>query len=128
MRKCIRRLTTASLFMAAALAAPAGALIGNDFTYQGKLQLSGSPVTGTADIQYRLFTAPSAGTQIGATISLAAVNLVDGLLNHRLDFGAGAFDGTSRYLEIAVRSPANTGNFVILTPRQVITAAPYALK
>src|SRR5262249_5206543 len=31
-------------------------------------------------------------------------------------------------LEIAVRSPAGTGNFIVLTPRQPMTATPYAMQ
>jgi hypothetical protein len=45
----------------------------------------------------------------------------------QLDFG-GAFNGDKRFLEIAVRSPAGGGTFTTMTPRQELTAAPYALK
>lgn len=45
-----------------------------------------------------------------------------------LEFGASAFTGDKRWLEIAVRSPAGSGSFTTLTPRQPLTASPYALK
>ena len=44
-----------------------------------------------------------------------------------LDFGASAFPGTSRFLEIAVR-PAGVGSFTTLTPRQLISSTPYAVR
>jgi hypothetical protein len=53
---------------------------------------------------------------------------VDGLLNAELDFGANAFDGSARWLEIAVRSPTGSGDFTTLSPRQPLTVAPYALQ
>jgi Chaperone of endosialidase len=96
--------------------------------YQGRLRHSGMPVNGTADFQLRLFDAPSGGMQIGPTQDSSGVSVVDALFTVPLDFGAGAFNGDARYLEIAVRSPAGAGNFVILTPRQPVFAAPYAQK
>jgi Chaperone of endosialidase len=129
MRKCFRPLTAASLFLAA-MAAPslAQSPVGTDFTYQGKLQLSGAAVTGTADFQFRLFDSSTGGVQIGSTVSFNNVSLVDGLFTSRIDFGTNAFNGDARHLEIAVRSPAGSGSFVILTPRQRLSAVPYALK
>jgi hypothetical protein len=129
MKKFLRHVTAASLLLAA-MSAPSMAQgnLGSDFTYQGKVQLSGVPVTGTADFQFRLFDSNTGGNQIGSTISYNEVNLVDGLITANLNFGSTAFNGDTRHLEIAVRSPANTGNFVILTPRQKLSGAPYALK
>ena len=127
MRKYFRYLSAASLLLAS-MAAPAMAQLGTDFTYQGRLKLSGALVNSPADLQFRLFTSPSGGSQVGSTVSFTNVNIVDGLFTSRLDFGANAFNGDPRYLEIAVRAPSGVGNFVILTPRQALTAAPYALK
>src|SRR5205823_1688788 len=44
----------------------------------------------------------------------------------QLDFGTGAFQGSARWLELAVR-PTGGGTFTTLSPRQALTAAPYAL-
>jgi len=47
-------------------------------------------------------------------------------LNTNSEFGANAFNGDNRWLQIAVRSPAQSGLFTTLSPRQKLTAAPYA--
>jgi formylglycine-generating enzyme required for sulfatase activity len=44
-----------------------------------------------------------------------------------VDFGANVFVGTSSWLEIAVRPAGGTGEFVTLSPRQLLTPAPYAI-
>src|ERR1043165_6326845 len=124
MIKRLRRMSAAALFLAA-LAAPAFGQ-GTAFTYQGKVELTGSPVTGTADFQFRLFDSSSGGTQIGSTQNLTGVSITNGLLNTPLDLGTGSLNGSARFLEVAVRSPSNTGNFVILTPRQRLSPTPYA--
>jgi len=43
-----------------------------------------------------------------------------------LDFGAAAFSGDARWLQVAVRSPAGTGSFTTLTPRQPLTGTPHS--
>jgi len=47
-------------------------------------------------------------------------------LNGGGEFGATAFNGDARWLQIAVRSPAGSGTFMALSPRQAVAAAPYA--
>lgn len=129
MRTCFRRLSVASLFIAS-LAAPAfsQAPLGSGFTYQGSLESSGAVVNAVADFEFRLFDALTGGAQVGTTQTANNVGVVDGRFTTALDFGAGAFNGNARFLEIAVRSPAGTDDFVTLAPRQALTAAPYALK
>lgn len=102
--------------------------LGTDFTYQGKLMGQGIPAISTADFQFALFDAGENGSQIGAQVSRDNVAIVEGLFKTSLDFGTVAFNGNARWLEVAVRSPAGTGSFTTLSPRQPITAAPYALK
>ncbi|MCA9759828.1 MAG: hypothetical protein KDA27_28785, partial [Candidatus Eisenbacteria bacterium] len=41
--------------------------IGTAFTYQGSIDQSGGPLSGTADFQFKLFGAVTGGTQVGTT-------------------------------------------------------------
>ena len=100
---------------------------GMPFTYQGQLKDAGAAVTELCDFEFRLFDAPADGTQIGPTLLISDIDVVDGLFAVELDFGPGAFDGALRYLEISVGCMAGARGMVTLQPRQVITAAPYAL-
>jgi len=103
------------------------ALVGTAFTYQGQLKDNGTPANGAYDFQFALFDAASGGTQIGATLNLNDVTVTNGYFTTPLDFGANAFTGDARYLEIAVRPGASSGAYTPLTPRQALTPTPYAL-
>jgi hypothetical protein len=107
--------------------AMAQAPVGTAFTYQGQLKQGGLPLTNTADFQFSLWDALTTGTQIGTTQSASGVSIANGLFTVTLDFGAGVFPGDARWLEIAVRSPAGGGSYTTLSPRQELTATPYAL-
>lgn len=97
------------------------------FSYQGRLTDAGSPANGNYILQFKLFDAASGGTQIGATISDVAVTVNQGVFNTSLDFGAAAFDGTNRFLEISIKKlPADP--YTVLAPRQPIVSAPYAVR
>lgn len=103
------------------------------FTYQGSLTQSGAPASGAYDMEFRLFGAPVGSAQEGATICRDNVSVTEGLFTVALDFGA-QFYGQQRYLEIRVRPgagvndcAASPGTYTLLTPRQALTAAPYAL-
>lgn len=101
--------------------------LGAGFTYQGQLKQGGAPVDGVCDFRFSLWDA-SVGGAGGGPLARDAVNVVDGLFTvPDLDFGAGFFDGNARWLEIAVRCPAGSGAFTVLSPRQALTAVPYAL-
>lgn len=101
-------------------------LTGSAFTYQGRLTSGGAPVNGPCDFQFSLFDAASAGTQIGSTQTAGDISVTNGLFTVALDFGGGAFNGLARWLEIGVRCPAGSGSYTPLSPRQALTAAPYA--
>lgn len=102
-------------------------------TYQGKLESAGDPANGLHDFQFLLFAAASGGTQLVPTVCVDSVNVVDGLFTVPIDFGAAVFDGSPRFMHIFVRSDTTAGNcatgtYSSLSPRQPITATPYALK
>jgi hypothetical protein len=99
---------------------------GTAFTYQGHLRQFGSFVHGDADLRFTLYDAAGAGLQVGPVNSVAAVSVNRGVFTVELDFGAGAFDGDERWLEIEVRHPAGGGGYTLLTPRVELLAVPYA--
>jgi hypothetical protein len=101
--------------------------VGDAFTYQGYLEDGGSPANGSYDLQFELYDAGAGGSQVGGTINLDNVPVTDGLFTAELDFGSGLFGGGALWLEIGVRPGASGGAFTILTPRQELTPAPYAL-
>src|SRR5262249_44190174 len=67
------------VFLAWAVTAHAQTPLGTAFTYQGRLEDSGSPASGLHDLRFRLFDATSGGAQVGATICADNVNVVGGL-------------------------------------------------
>ncbi len=101
--------------------------LGTEFAYQGQLKEAGVPVDGSADFEFTLWDAESGGDQIGWPVSLRQVDVVNGLFTVQLDFGGSAFEGDARWLEITVTYPSGSGIPTTLSPRQPLTAAPYAL-
>jgi hypothetical protein len=101
--------------------------VGTAFTYQGHLKEGGLPVTEpAASLRFRLFDALTDGSQIGSDcIPVGGVNVLNGLFTTQVDFGAAPFAGDARWVEIAVYE-LGTG-YVTLSPRQPLTAIPYAL-
>jgi hypothetical protein len=94
------------------------------FTYQGMLKASGSPANGNYDLQFSLWTANSGGSQVGSTLTHTGVSVRNGLFTAELDFG-NVWDGTDRYLQIAVR-PSGSGSYTTLSPRVKVNAVPYS--
>jgi hypothetical protein len=107
--------------------ARAQAVLGTGFTYQGRLTDTGNPADGSYDFEFKLYDDPDTGAQVGDTVTVGDKTVTDGLFTAELDFGCGAFNGEARYLEIGVRSGGSSGAYTTLSPRQPITAAPFAL-
>lgn len=98
------------------------------FTYQGQLRQNGSPLNAICDLRFILYNAEAGGSQIGPMQEKHGVTVSGGQFTiPDLDFGAGAFAGDARWLEIAVRCPAGSGSYTTLSGRQALTATPYAL-
>jgi len=97
------------------------------FNYQGKLTDGGAAANGAFQMQFKLFDAASGGSQIGATLADVPVTAENGVFAVKLDFGASAFSGANRFLEIAVRRNANE-SYTTLSPREQITSSPYAVR
>ena len=118
-----RSLAAATFLAALRLNAALGQTpLGTGFTYQGQLRQNGQPYSGSANLLFKLFDASSGGNLLG-TQTLNGVNVSAGLftvlLNGNGEFGAGVFNGAGRWLEATV-------NGTPLTPRQALTAMPYA--
>lgn len=103
-------------------------------TYQGRMDSGGQPFTGTADIRVQLFRL---NLPVSTPLTRFGVSVVDGVFSIPLDFGPevatfGGFSGSlGQYIpaeiELSVRAPAGSGNFVTLSPRQPLKPAPSAL-
>lgn len=110
------------LLMTSALGAPAT----SKFTYQGLLEQSNAPASGTFDLRFEPFSAASSGTSLATAITANDVVVSNGVFTVTLDFGEGFFVGDQVFLDIGVRIGTSTGSFTTLSPRQEITATPYA--
>ena len=101
---------------------------GTGFTYQGRLNDGGNPANGTYDLRFTVYDLSGAfGTVIAGPITNSATAVSNGLFTVTLDFGAGVFTGASRWLEIGVKTNGSTNAFFTLSPRQPMTATPYAI-
>jgi hypothetical protein len=123
-RSAFHRLAMAFFLMLSPLA-QAILPVGSAFTYQGELRNAGQVANGDYDFHFKLYTESSGGTQVGATVNTSAT-VAGGRFSASLDFGADAFKGDRRYLEISV-SPSGMNTFETLTPRQETTGVPYAI-
>ena len=105
---------------------PQGTALGTAFTYQGQLKKGGQPFTGACDFQFGIYDAAVGSTQIGSTLTKGDVKVIEGVFAVQLDFGANAFPGDARWLQVAVKCPGDS-SFVTFNSRQELTPTPYAL-
>src|SRR5215471_14814337 len=98
------------------------------FTYQGKLTDSSAPANALYDFVFTLWDATSNGNQIGSPVLVQNTAVVDGIFSVTLDFGAGALNGSTRFLEISVKPTGNPAPPTLLSPRQQVLSTPYAIK
>ena len=90
----------------------ASSALGTAFTYQGLLKDgSGNPITNTCGFQFGLYDALSGGSLVtGTTLqTVTPVTVTNGYFTVSLDFGATAFNGSARWLQIGVSCPAGGG-------------------
>lgn len=100
---------------------------GTAFTYQGRLNDGGGPANGSYDLRFSMYDSPSAGLIVGGPLTNSPTGASNGLFSVTLDFGAGVFTGPARWLEIGVRTNGSVSAYQTLSPRQPLTAAPYAV-
>ncbi len=105
------------------------------FTYQGQLKQQGWPLADLVDMRFTLFTSEAAEASVAGPIvfdglAFPAIQVTNGLFSVELDFGAEAFQQGGQWLQVEVRAPHDPNDldaYTTLTPRQHITAAPFAL-
>lgn len=102
------------------------AALGTAFTYQGRLTEGGSPATGLYDLRFVVYDALTNGSAVTGVLTNAGSPVSNGLFAATLDFGA-VFDGSARWLEIAVRTNGSADAFTVLRPRTKLTPTPHAL-
>ena len=116
----------ASILVAAA-AFRGGTPVDYTFTYQGQLRNAGALVNGPVDLRITLWDSDVAGGQVGPINNYQAVPITEGRFALGLNFGATAFDGSNRWVQLEFRSPAGSGQYLTLNPRDKIMATPYAM-
>ncbi len=102
--------------------------LGSAFTYQGQLTESGQPANGLYDLQVCLFDSPGNPVALACAADFNDVPVEGGTFALALDFGSAPFTGQQRFLELRVRPGASSGSYTILAPRQLVRAAPEALR
>src|SRR4051812_43674548 len=112
----------ACLFALALAAIATAQPLTTSFTFQGKLDSAGSPVSGAYDLRFTLFDAATAGTQLGSQLCVDNVAVTNGLVAVQLDFGS-QFAGSQRFLQVQARQDtglncSNATGFTTLSPRQ----------
>lgn len=127
-RASCRHPLTALLVLVHCMLTAQAAPIPTAFTYQGELVHSNLPVTAQYDFQFSLFTDPVDGFEVAGPLHLDDISVTDGLFSITLDFGEMAVGREALWLDISLRETGSADPFVVLEPRQAITAAPFALQ
>lgn len=99
---------------------------GTAFTYQGRLMASGAPANGSYDLTLTLFGQLSGGAAVAGPLTSLGTSVSNGIFSVVLDFGANAFNGSARWLEIGVRTNGG-GSYIPLSPRQPVLPVPYSI-
>jgi trimeric autotransporter adhesin len=116
-----------SLITGLGLHLTSAAPLGTAFTFQGRLTAGGVPANGTFELRFTLHDAASGGLVLAGPLTNSPILVTNGLFTVPLDFGASAFAGEARWLEIGVRTNGAAGAFTVLSPRQWLTPSPHAL-
>ena len=95
------------------------AAVASRISYQGMLEESGAPVTGSRNMGFRLHRNSTCSSKVGSDIVKNGVPVVDGLFTVTLDVPQSSFNGQALWLQVLV-----TG---VSLGCHEITATPYAL-
>lgn len=91
-------------------------------TVQGKIS-SSNTIASPINLSFALWTAQTAGTLVAIRFQ-PGVNIVDGVFNTTVDFGDDIAFGKNYYLESSIYGTGISTQ--VFSPRQQLTAAPYA--
>lgn len=97
------------------------------FPFQATLPNEVTPASGAFEMEFKLFDAPTAGNQIGASNFINAVDVKSHSFAVLLDFGAASFPGADRFIEISYRRNSNQP-FTTVSTRWQILSVPYAIR
>jgi hypothetical protein len=97
------------------------------FTFQGQLNSGAAAATGLFDFQFTLFDNATNGAVIAGPLTNAAIAVTNAFFTAQVDFGAGAFSGPPRWLQVGVRTNGSSEAFENLAPLQLVTAVPYSV-
>jgi hypothetical protein len=97
------------------------------FTYQGRLTNDEGAYDGAIDIRFSLWNQSIDGLQFGQDYAANQVDVSNGLFTAYVDFGVEVFNGQASFLQIEIQ-PVGEAGFETLSPRQPISAVPYALQ
>jgi hypothetical protein len=119
-----RYLAGSSLALASLIAASAAAGVPGTITHQGRLyDASEKPIQGALSVQVAIYADKTAAVPLWSEVN--TVTFDEGYFSVQLGagvpFGAGVFDGSTRYLGITVGSEPE------MTPRPPVASVPYAL-
>ncbi|MBL9033086.1 MAG: hypothetical protein JNM80_15415 [Phycisphaerae bacterium] len=125
MRAALLAVCLPAVLSAAAFAQPTA------ITYQGRVKNGTALASGLHDFRFTLFDAASGGAPVGTTQCMDNVVVTEGLFTAVVDFGQQFATPSPRFLQIEVRADTglnctNGTGFVVLAPRQALTAAPLA--
>jgi hypothetical protein len=124
--KTLLQIASCFLVLIAVASNPAPVNSMDAFTYQGRLNGPSGPADGAYDFSFALYSQAVGGPPVTTALFTDRVMVSNGLFVVNLQF-PNAFNGANRWLEISVRSNG-TPTYVTLSPRQQITAAPYAIR
>lgn len=108
MFRCSSVRMTIPVFILLLFTAPMPVFAQTAFPFTGKLVISGVSVTGSYDFQFKLYTAASGGTQVGATLTRLGVAVSNGNYTVTLDFGADSFGSAPLYVQALDRKSGTT--------------------
>ena len=100
---------------------------GTAFTYQGRLQNGTNLASGNYDLSFALYTNSSGGSAVAGPVTNLSVAVSNGLFTTIVSFPGNPFNGTSNWLELAVRTNGAASFSPPLSPRQLMSAVPYAV-